>query len=127
MQEAKISGAFQFGGKTLAVNLKVVLFEEEAIFFAYLPSLDLTGYGKTIAEAKDSLKIVLDEYLRYTLNKNTFFIDLQRLGWNMKSKKKLLTPPQMSDLIHSNEQLRDIINHKQFTTSNYTVNLPALA
>jgi len=127
MQEAKLSGEFQFGGKTLAVNLKVVFFEEEHIFYAYLPTLDLTGYGNTDNEARESLKIVLDEFLRYTLNKNTFFIELQRLGWKIKNKKKPMTPPQMSDLINSNEQLREIINHKQYTTSNYPVNLPAFA
>ena len=127
MQEAKLAGGFQLGGKSLIVNLKVVFFEEEHISYAYLPSLDLTGYGNTGNEAKESLKIVLDEFLRYTLNKNTFFIELQRLGWKIKSKKKPMTPPEMSDLINTNEQFRDIVNHKQYTTSNYPVNLPAFA
>jgi len=109
------------------VNLKVVSFEEDNVFFAYLPSLDLTGYGKTNNEATDSLKVVLDEFLRYTLQKNTFFIELQRLGWNITNKKKPISPPEMSDLININEQLKDIINHKQYTTSNYPVKLPAFA
>ena len=127
MQEAKLSGKFEFGSKSLTVNLKVVFFEEDNIFYAYLPTLDLTGYGKTGNEAKESLKVVLDEFLRYTLNKNTFFIELQRLGWNIKNKKKPMIPPEMSDLINKNEQLREIINHKQYSTSNYPVNLPAFA
>jgi len=127
MQESEISGEFQLGSKSLMVNLKVVSFEEDNVFFAYLPSLDLTGYGKTNNEATDSLKVVLDEFLRYTLQKNTFFIELQRLGWNITNKKKPISPPEMSDLININEQLKDIINHKQYTTSNYPVKLPAFA
>ncbi len=35
--------------------------------------------------------------------------------------------PQMSNLINTNEQLRDIINSKQYTTADYQVNVPAFA
>jgi hypothetical protein len=127
MQEAKFSGEFKQGGKSLSLNLKVIFFEEDKIFFSYLPSLDLTGYGNTNAEALESLNIVLDEFLRYSIEKNTFFIELQRLGWNINNKKKLMMPPEMSELININEQLKDIIDHKQFSTSNYPVNLPSFA
>lgn len=92
-----------------------------------MPSFDLTGYGNTEDEAKESLTVVLDEFLRYTLNKNTLFIEMQRLGWKIKSKKKPMYAPQMSDLINTNEQLKDIVNSKQYTTSNYQVNVPAFA
>ncbi len=127
MQEAKLSDEFQFGGKTLTVNLKVLFFEEDKIHFAFVPSLDLTGYGKTSKEANESLKVVLDEFLRYTIEKNIFFLELQRLGWDIKNKKKPMMPPELSDLININEQLKDIINHKQYTTSNYPVKLPVFA
>ena len=127
MQESKFSGEFQLGGKSVSVDLKVLFFEGEGIFFAFLPSLDLTGYGNTSKEANDSLKIVLDEFLRYTLDKNTFFTELQRLGWDIKNIKKPMMPPEMSKLININEQLKDIINHKQYSTSNYPVKLPAFA
>jgi predicted RNase H-like HicB family nuclease len=127
MQEANISGEKKFGTKSVKVSLQVLFFEEDNIYYAYMPSFDLTGYGKTEAEAKESLTIVLDEFIRYTLNKNTLFIEMQRLGWKIKSKKVPMHAPQMSDLINSNEQLKDIINFRQYTTSNYQVNLPAFA
>jgi predicted RNase H-like HicB family nuclease len=73
--------AFQFPVKSLTADLTVLFFEEDNIHFAFVPSLYLTGYGKTTKEASESLKIVLDEFLRYTLEKNTFFVELQRLGW----------------------------------------------
>ncbi len=104
-----------------------LFFEEKSIYYAYIPSFDLTGYGKTEGKAKESLKIVLDEFIRYTLNKNTLFIEMQRLGWKIKSKKKPMYAPQMSDLINTNEQLKEIINYKQYTTSNYQVNVPAFS
>lgn len=92
-----------------------------------MPSFDLMGYGNTEEEAKKSLTVVLDEFLRYTLNKNTLFIEMQRLGWKIKNKKKPMYAPQMSDLININEQLKDIVNSKQYTTSNYQVNIPSFA
>lgn len=125
MQEANLSGEKQFGTKSIKVSLQVLFFEEDGIQYAYMPSFDLTGYGKTEEEARESLTIVLDEFLKYTLNKNTLFIEMQRLGWKIKSKKKPMYAPQMSDLINTNDQLKDIVNSKQYTTSNYQVNVPA--
>jgi hypothetical protein len=127
MQEANLSGEKKFGTKFIKVSLQVLVFEEDKIHYAYMPSFDLTGYGNTEDEAKESLTIVLDEFLRYTLNKNTLFVEMQRLGWKIKSKKRPMYAPQMSDLININDQLKDIVNSKQYTTSNYQVNVPAFA
>jgi len=126
MEQAKLSGVKKVGKNKIEINLQVFLFEEDGLFFAYMPSLDLTGYGYKPEEAKDSLTVVLDEFLRYTLNKNTLFIELERLGWKIKSKKKPMHAPQMTDLINTNEQLKDIVNYKQYSTSNYPVKVPIL-
>ncbi|MEI9933761.1 MAG: hypothetical protein WDM71_02675 [Ferruginibacter sp.] len=104
MQKGHISGEKKFGSKNIKVNLQVLFFDEDGIYYAYMPSLDLTGYGNTEEEANKSLAVVLDEFLRYTLNKNTFIIELKRLGWKIKSKNKPMSAPQMSDLINTNDQ-----------------------
>jgi len=127
MQEANLSGEKKFGTESIKVSLQVLFFEEDKIHYAYMPSFDLTGYGNTENEAKESLTVVLNEFLRYTLNKNTLFIEMQRLGWKIKSKKKPMYAPQMSELINTNDQLKDIVNSKQYTTLNYQVNVPAFA
>lgn len=123
MQEAQLSDQKKVGNKQIKLNITVVFFEENGIHYAFMPSMDLTGYGNTQKEAKESLKVVLDEFLRYTINKNTFLSELKRLGW----KAKLMTAPMMSDLIRKNEQLRDIINYKQFSTLDYPINITAFA
>ncbi len=127
MQETNLSEEKKYGNNSLKVNLQVWVFEEEKVYFTYMPSLDSTGYGKTEEEAKESLTIVLDEFLRYTLDKNTLYIEMQRLGWKIKSKKKPIHAPQMSDLINTNEQLKEIVNSRQYTTLNYKVDIPAFA
>ncbi|HEY9341931.1 MAG TPA: hypothetical protein VIQ23_10135 [Hanamia sp.] len=125
MQEINLSGK-KYKSNSTKVNLQVLNFEEDNIYFSYMPSFDLTGYGETEEEAKESLTIVLDEFLRYTLNKKTLFIEMQRLGWDIKDKKKPMRAPQISDLINSNEQLKKIVNCKQYTASNYQTNIPTL-
>lgn len=127
MQNLQLKGKGQFGKAVVSVDVPVMLFQEEKIWYAYLPSFDLTGYGNNENEAKDSLKIVLDEFIRYTLNKKTFFDELKRLGWKVKSKNKHFLAPQVTDLINENEQLKEIINTKQYFTSNYPVSIPAFA
>lgn len=127
MQQGNLKGEKKIGTKSEKVDLQVLFFEEDNIQYAYMPSFDLTGYGNTAAEAKESLTIVLDEFLRYTLNKNILFLEMQRLGWKIKSKTKPMYAPQMSDLINTNEQLKDIVNSKQYSTSDYQVKIPAFA
>lgn len=127
MQEANLSGEKNFGNKSAKVDVQVVLFQEDKIHFAYMPSLDLSGYGNTKKEALESLTVVLDEFLRYTLNKNTLLLEMKRLGWKIKNKNKPLVAPQMSDLVNTNEQFRQLINSKPYTTSNFQVNVPAFA
>ncbi|MEO7834034.1 MAG: hypothetical protein ABIR50_01850 [Ginsengibacter sp.] len=127
MQNLQLAGQGKYGKATVKVDVPVMLFEEEKNWFAYLPSFDLTGYGNNPEEAKESLKIVLDEFIRYSLNKKTFFEELRRLGWEIKSKNRPIHAPKMSDLIQKNDQLKDIINSKQYSTANYQVNVPAYA
>ena len=79
MQQGNLKGEKQFGTKSVKVDLQVLIFEEDNIHYAYMPSFDLMGYGDTEENAKESLTVVLDEFLRYTLNKNTLFIEMQRL------------------------------------------------
>ncbi len=45
-------------------------------FTLMFPLFDLTGYGTSEDEAKKSLSVTLDEFLRYTINKNTFIFEL---------------------------------------------------
>ena len=50
----------------------------------YVPSFELTGYGKSAAKAHEMLKISLNEYFNYLLPNDDMFIriELKKLGWN---------------------------------------------
>ncbi len=96
MQQVNLKAEKNIGTKSIKVDLQVLFFEEDNIHFAYMPSFDLTGYGNTVEECKESLTVVVDEFLRYTLKKNTLFIEMQRLGWKIKSKKNPMNAARFS-------------------------------
>ena len=65
----------------LSLNISVYLFKEDSTVIAYCPSLDLSGYGLTNKEAKDSFGIVLQEYLDYGIQHGTLCGDLWKRGF----------------------------------------------
>ncbi len=105
------------------MNLSLIEFQEEGLHFIYSPALDLTGYGKTEAKAKESYNLAMEEFLRYTSNKETLFRVLEKLGWTIS--KKAVTAPSLSALIKSRSYLEEIFTEKSFRKTNENVAIPA--
>lgn len=99
------------GHKWVKVKLSLIEFEEDGLHFIYSPALDLTGYGKTEEEAKTSYNLAMEEFLKYTSNKETLLKELQRLGWTVNTKKNLAAP-SLSSMIQSRSYLEEIFTEK---------------
>lgn len=127
MQGERLSAKFENNNEKLKFNLTVLFFKEDNIQYAFIPSLDITGYGNTKEEARQSLEIMVAEFLKYTMNKKTLLDELKNLGWKIKKKNKPFTALQITDLLNKNSELKEIINTKQYSTSSFNVNLPAFA
>jgi hypothetical protein len=69
---------YEDGRNLISAKLSLIEFEEGGLFFVYSPALDLTGYGKTEKDARDSYNLAMEEFLRYTTNKKTAFKELER-------------------------------------------------
>jgi hypothetical protein len=67
---------YRDGQNWIHVKLSLIEFEEEGLHFIYFPALDLTGYGKTEEEAKQSYNLAMEEFLKYTSHKETIFKEL---------------------------------------------------
>jgi hypothetical protein len=111
------------------MNLTVSLFqfEEDGNTIIYSPAFDLSGYGKNVKEAKQSFAVTIEEFLFYTLKKNTLAKELKRLGWNIKIndvKKRKFKTPDLAELITRNDYLAEILNEKQFTKFDQTIAVP---
>ena len=93
------------------VKVSVVQFKEDGVFIVYCPALDLSGYGNSDREAKQSFKTVLLEYIRYADNKGTLNDDLKEHGWvRTKPRSTSMVPPAMTDLLATNENFNRIFN-----------------
>jgi hypothetical protein len=112
------------GHKWVKVKLSLIEFEEDGLHFIYSPALDLTGYGKTEEEAKTSYNLAMEEFLKYTSNKETLLKELQRLGWTVNTKKNLAAP-SLSSMIQSRSYLEEIFTEKSFRKRDETVAIPA--
>lgn len=103
----------------IQIEVPVIFFEEEGIFFANVPSLDITGYGKTEKEASDSLDVMVDEFISYSTKNNTLDAALKELGWKKKTELPLLT-----DQIKHDDHLKNIINNHNIRTDKKHISLP---
>ncbi len=105
-------------------ELSLFSFIDEGVRIIYSPALDLSGYGKTVAEAKVSFELTLEEFVRYTSNKNSLQKELKRLGWEIKKKSKPYSAPELSSMLQKNDYLANIFETKDFKKYNETVALP---
>jgi hypothetical protein len=121
-------GTWVKDGKVIKVNLFMLIFTEDDNHIVYCPALNLTGYGKTEAHAKESFEVVLDEYLKYTTNKNTLVDDLRKHGWTIKKNlRKPAIPPDFSELLMRDAEVKNVFDNYPFKKEYKQVEIPAFA
>lgn len=70
------------GTHTSSTYLPGILFKDDQSYYhAHVPSLDITGYGITKEEAKDSLLITIKTYFEKLMQERGLLKDLQDHGW----------------------------------------------
>lgn len=106
------------------VRIPIIQFEEDNNQFVYCPALEVTGYGNSEIEAKQSFKISLAEFFRYTLHKHTLHSELRRLGWKVKKNVKKAHPPSMSQLLEENDNFNRIFNKHSFRKYDEQIEIP---
>lgn len=84
-------GTLKINESSVKVALSVYLFKEGEVYHAYSPELDLVGYDTTEEGAKQSLEVVLREYLDYAFKEGTLERDLLAHGWQ-KTKDGVSKP-----------------------------------
>lgn len=100
---------------SLSVTLDVYVFMDGDSYIAYSPALDLSGYGYSEDEAKQSFSIVMDEYISYGLSRRTLVKDLRAHGWKVRSlKQRKMSAPSFDVMLRSNDVFKDILEHKEY-------------
>lgn len=125
MSEFQYRGNIGFKDGIFHINLSLIEFKEDDVTIIYSPALNLSGYGYSSEEAKNSFNIALYEFFRYTNNKQTFNDVLKELGWKIKGGKKnpKIEPPLNSDLVANNPLYHEIINSRNYKVYNEDVEL----
>ena len=123
MAKAQFRGTFNHGKYGLDIGLSLLIWEEEGITFVYAPSLDLTGYGPSEEEAKESFEITLQEFFSYTNNKDTIYEELESLGWTVNRKKKRVHAPSEDQLLEDNDTFKSLYNNPHVRKENKDVKL----
>ncbi len=123
MDKKRASSKYSDGTKEVEISLSIFLWEEDSIFYVYSPALDLTGYGLSKEEARESFETVLHEFIVYTHNKKTIFTELEKLGWAVNKKKKRVVSPDFEDLLSENEHFRHLYKSRDLVRDSSNVNL----
>ena len=85
MSNLHIAANLGFDNDKYHVGLSLVEFKEEDVTIIYSPALDLSGYGHSQVEARNSFSEALHDFFRYTNNKRTLDSVLKSLGWSGKT------------------------------------------
>lgn len=72
----------------LDVNVQVALFQEDGIWVAYCPALEVSSYGDNKDEAKEAFEEAMQIFLAETDRKGTLEKYLLKLGWQLQQKPK---------------------------------------
>lgn len=110
MAKKFVETKYDDGKHVVKIGLTLILWKEDDIYFQYSPQLDLTGYGKSADEAQSSFDQTLKDFMSYTLNKDTLFDELERLGWTTNKSKKRLRAPEEEQLLEDNETYKGLLN-----------------
>lgn len=112
---------------SITIKIPVILFKEDGVTIAYSPSVNIYGYGETESAAKKSFEVSVEEFFRYTLNKNTLKSELEALGWKVKGDARKCTPPDISVSLAKNAEFRKIFDSQSFKKINRGISLPLFA
>ncbi|HYM20378.1 MAG TPA: hypothetical protein VEW28_05160 [Candidatus Kapabacteria bacterium] len=128
MANYKVQAHFHEKGVPIETNLNLISFQEDGNHIVYSAAMDMSGYGKTEQEAIESFKLALEEFVRYTMAKNTIFKELARLGWNVSGKeKKTAHPPSFETLQEKNPEFKHMIESVPHTVIRQPMRIPQYA
>lgn len=124
MEKHTFQGVYRDNKRKYKALLPLISFKDGEAIIIYSPALDISGYGSTEQEAKQSFGEAIEEFFKYTLNKGTFEEELKRLGWKCVKRNEKYNPPKFNESLANNDRLNEIINNREFNKYNENVEVP---
>ena len=97
-------------GNKIEVCLDVIFKKEGDAIVSYAPALELSGCGKDEEEARKSFEIVLNAYIKYTIENGTLEADLVRHNWKKEviKQQEVFAGQEFPLILLSNELARSM-------------------
>lgn len=73
---------------SININIQVVLFQEDNMWVAYCPALEISSYGDDQKDAKAAFDEAMAIFINETDRKGTLERYLLKLGWQLQQKPK---------------------------------------
>lgn len=75
---------------TIELRVRLFNWKNDGSFIAYLPAINVMGYGDTLEEAKETLKIIIDDFCESIMSLSAKERDkaLFELGWHKEKLKR---------------------------------------
>lgn len=110
---------------SIDIHLSVYIFIEDGTNIAYCPALDISGYGESEAQAKESFAQVVKQYIEYGISRGTLLKDMKKHGWGIDNNK--MNSPLTIKMIKKNDVLRDIVENKDYCKYSEEISIPVMA
>ena len=78
---AQMAEYIRLVNRAVEADLEVYYLDEDGTIVAFCPSLDLSTYGDSLADAEVAFQEAFEIFIENTLEKNTFESILMELGW----------------------------------------------
>jgi len=128
MPQLNFSGRLDYKEKSVNVNLCMYLFKEEDSYIVYCPALDLSAYGDSEEQAKESFTDVFEMTIKYMLDENTLKEDLVNHGWKITDlNQKKIKAPSFETMLENNDSFRKILKSKGYTMYKQHLGIPQFA
>ena len=82
-----------YEGEKIELQVSVLVYEQGDYYVAYCPSLELSSYGVSIADAKVGFDDAMNIFLDHCIENGTLKKDLMEHGWILEQQPERLTPP----------------------------------
>jgi hypothetical protein len=128
MSQLNFSGQLNYKGNSVKVRLGMYLFKDGEAHIVYCPALDLSAYGDSEEQAKQSFADILGMTIKYMLNKRTMKDDLTKHGWQIKSlKQNKIKAPSFETMLKNNDSFREILEREEYMKYEQDINIPSFA
>ena len=126
MKSYLCKGDFNINHAHLKFNVIIFSFTDESNFHCiFSPQLDISAYGTTEDEAKESFEIHVEEFFKYTFENNTLNEVLSDLGWGLSEQKIEVTP--IARFMKKESQLADLFDKYPVISHPRSFNISSLA